>query len=552
MLKTLQIRNYALIDEIDIQWQPGFSVITGETGAGKSIIIGALQLLTGLRADAKVLQKPEQKCIVEASFQCPEEIYQSLVEAYELEDLGQIILRREIFPNGKSRSFVNDSPKLLSELQLISNRLLHIHQQFDHLDFYDRSFQLEILDTYAGLQDQVQTYTAGYRHFMDLVRQKQALEKHLQTLQNEKDFVEFQFNELHTLDLKKGELKALEEELELATKSEDVRNYCLQIVETIQQDGGISDQLQQCLNNLKNIRINDVLKEVHQRFESLQSEFKDLARDLEHQADHTEYDPVRIQQIEQRLDLINRMLKKHRLLDDSELLQLQNTYEEKIRTWQGSDQSLDQLGKEIALVHKTLEEQALKLSKARLEASKELTKKTLQVLQQLGMEFSRFEIRIKEDEKLNESGLDLIEFLFSANKGSSLKSLKDQSSGGELARFNLAVKSLIAQKNSTSCLIFDEIDTGVSGQIALKMGTILKSMADHQQVISITHSPQVASRAVRHFYVYKEHHKDTTQTRIKILNEEERVHELAKMLSGEPPSKAAVKNAYELIHVLQD
>lgn len=246
------------------------------------------------------------------------------------------------------------------------------------------------------------------------------------------------------------------------------------------------------------------------------------------------------------------MLKKHRLQTDAELIQLQATFEEKMQTWQGSGISLDQLEKEITTLHKTLEEQALALSKSRHIASLELAGRTLDLLRQLGMEFSRFEIRIKEDEKLNESGLDLIEFLFSANKGSSLKALKDQSSGGELARFNLAVKSLIAQKNSTACLIFDEIDTGVSGQIALQMGSILKTIAAHQQVISITHSPQVASRAEKHFFVFKEHLKDATQTRIKQLNEEERINELAKMLSGEPPSKAALKNAYELIHVLQD
>ncbi len=549
MLKSLLIRNYAIIDQLEIDWQNELTVITGETGAGKSIIIGALQLVLGSRSDVKALRNPEEKCVVEVVFQCTASIQKILNEKFDIESQDELIIRREILPTGKSRSFVNDSPALLSDILQIAPFLLSIHQQFDHLDFFDRNYQLAVLDSFSGIQDKVLSYKKVFKDYQEQLLQKKEIEEKIRNGLIEKEFIEFQFAELEAAQLKENELTNLEDELKVLSKSEEIKSNALLSYDLIQRESGILDQIQQCLNLLKNIRVNDKLKSIYERLDQSKTELKDLSNEIEHLADQTEFSPEKITNINQRVDLLNRLLKKHRVHTDLELIDIRNELQVKLDLISTSDESLEQLNKKIEQTRKQLISDAGYLSKQRNAKSAELIKHTNQLLIQLGMEFAKFNIQLTPIEELKEYGMDQIEFLFAANKGSTLRPIKDQASGGELARFNLAIKSQVAKKLEAGCLIFDEIDTGVSGQIALQMGNILKQMATHQQVICITHSPQVASRANHHYYVYKEHQGKKTNTNIKPLNKQERLNELAKMLSGEPPTKAALKNAMELIEM---
>lgn len=547
MLTSLSIKNYAIIDQLQMNWEHGFTAMTGETGAGKSIIIGALQLVLGNRSDVKDLKNKETKCIVEAEFQISNELLAQLNDRFELENQTTIILRREILPTGKTRSFINDSPVLLTVIQTIAPFLLSIHQQFDHLDLFDRSFQMESLDKYAGLTETVSKYEIKFKQFQNLKNLYTQQADALKSGMLEKEFIEFQFNELHAAQLKENELDTLENELKLVTKAEEIKTNCMQVFELIQGEQGLLDQTQTSISLLKNLQVNANLKTVYERLDSVRTELKDLSLELESIADQTELSPERITQINQRLDQLNRLLKKHRVHTEKELIQLAEQLELKLNQLSTSDESLLKLQEEIDQLEKQLTNEAKNISKMRIASIPGLVTNIQKLLISLGMANARVDIQLQPLGLLNSQGMDQIDFLFCANKGGVLRPLKDQASGGELARFNLAVKSLVATKNDGACMIFDEIDTGVSGQIALQMGNILKNMAQTHQLICITHSPQVASRADQHYYVYKAHTKTDTATNIRKLNKDERLHELAKMLSGEPPTKAALINATELI-----
>lgn len=547
MLTSLSIKNYAIIDHLQINWEKGFTTMTGETGAGKSIIIGALQLVLGNRSDVKDLKNNELKCIVEAEFQISKELLLQLNDRFELDNQQSLILRREIFPTGKTRSFINDSPVLLNVIQSLAPFLLNIHQQFDHLDLFDRSFQMESLDKYASITEIVLNYENKFKSLQALINQFNKQEEALKSGLLEKEFIEFQWNELSAAQLKEDELTGLEDELKLVTKAEEIKTNCMQLFEIIQSERGLLDQTQTGIGLLKNIQVNENLKNIYSRLDSIRTELKDLSLELENIADQTELSPERISQINHRLDQLNRLLKKHRAHSEFDLIQLRDQLESKLNQISVSDENLLKLQYEIDQLHNQLIKEAQSISKKRKAAIPEFVSNIQKLLLDLGMLNAKVEIQLQQNETLNSEGLDQIDFLFCANKGGLVRPLKEQASGGELARFNLAVKSLIATKNEGTCMIFDEIDTGVSGQIALQMGNILKAMSQMQQLICITHSPQVASRADQHYYVYKEHTKNDTATKIRKLNKEERLNELAKMLSGEPPTKAALKNAAELM-----
>ncbi|MBK8296532.1 MAG: DNA repair protein RecN [Saprospiraceae bacterium] len=547
MLTSLSIKNYAIIDQLQMNWEGGFTAMTGETGAGKSIIIGALQLVLGNRSDVKDLKNTELKCIIEAEFQISDELLLQLNDRFELENQNTLILRREILPTGKTRSFINDSPVLLTIIQSIAPYLLSIHQQFDHLDLFDRSFQMESLDKYAGLTDAVSNYEIKFKQFQSLKNLYTQQAESLKSGMLEKEFIEFQWNELHAAQLKENELDTLENELKLVTKAAEIKTNCMQIFELIQGEQGLLDQTQTSISLVKNLQVNANLKSVYERLDGVRTELKDLSLELESIADQTELSPERITEINQRLDQLNRLLKKHRVQTEIELIQLKDQLEIKLSQLSMSDENLIKLQQEIEQLQNQLTKEAQNISKKRIAAIPGLVANIQKLLISLGMVNARVDIQLQQNEVLNAQGMDQIDFLFCANKGGVLRPLKDQASGGELARFNLAVKSLVATKNDGACMIFDEIDTGVSGQIALQMGNILKNMAQTHQLICITHSPQVASRASQHYYVFKEHTQTDTVTNIRKLNKDERLHELAKMLSGEPPTKAALINATELI-----
>lgn len=549
MLTQLHIKNYAIIDTLDIQWPLDFIAITGETGAGKSIMIGALQFVLGARTDAKVLRNAEEKCVVEVCFDIPLSLQEKITASIDIDDPKQIIIRREILPNGKSRTFINDTPALVTDINQIAPMLISIHQQFDHLDIIDPLFQLTSLDAYAELQSQVKKYQTSFKHYEQLKRNKKELQELHIKAQQEQDFLQFQWEELQQIDLKENEFSALEEELKIASKSEEILNQTNHATTLFNNDKGVLDSVQDLLQLLRSVRINPVVNTLYDRLEIIQTELKDISLELESISEHIDTDPKKLLALQQRFDLIVRLMKKHRVQSDQELIQFKQDIESKLNSISHGEDQINQLDLEIKTIHQELKSQALNISKTRKQKSLELVKRTSPLLRLLGMEFAQFDIKFEETAEINQLGIDAIEFQFTSNKGSSPKALKNQASGGEISRLNLVIKSLVAQKAELPTMIFDEIDTGVSGQVALQMGNILRDMSVHHQVITITHSPQVASRAKHHFFVYKDSTSKLTNTKLKKLEAEERYVEIAKMLSGDPPSSAALINAKELIQL---
>ncbi|MBK8406275.1 MAG: DNA repair protein RecN [Saprospiraceae bacterium] len=547
MLASLMIKNYAIIDSLEINWPDGLIAITGETGAGKSIMIGALQFVLGARADNKVLRNPDEKCIVEVTFTELEQVKSKIKDLLDGENPDQLIIRREILPNGKSRSFLNDSPVLVSQLNLLAPHLINIHQQFDHLDILEEEIQMDILDNFTGSKDLLTNYQSKYKSYKSLLNQKKQLLESQQKSQSEMDFLQFQLNELEQANLKPNEYAVLEEELNLATKSGEILKNAGSVAQILNDEKGISEQLLQCLQLLKPVRINPILNESYERLDQLRTEIKDIGDELERLNEHTEMSPEKINQMQDRLDLINRLLKKHRLQTDHELIELMEQTGSKIQSFTDLEDQIIDCEKQIKSVSNELKKLSESLTDKRRSKTSELEKAAVRLLQLLGMEFAQFKIELKESPDFTENGKDQIDFLFSANKGSTVKPIKNQASGGELSRLNLVLKSLVAKKSQLPTMIFDEIDTGVSGQVALQMGNILKEMSSNQQLITITHSAQVASRAAHHFYVFKDSSKSITNTRMKKIEKEDRTIEIAKMLSGDPPTDSALKNASELI-----
>ncbi|MBK7303873.1 MAG: DNA repair protein RecN [Saprospiraceae bacterium] len=541
------IKNYAIIDSLEINWPDGLIAITGETGAGKSIMIGALQFVLGARADNKVLRNPDEKCIVEVTFTELEQVKSKIKDLLDGENPDQLIIRREILPNGKSRSFLNDSPVLVSQLNLLAPHLINIHQQFDHLDILEEEIQMDILDNFTGSKDLLTNYQSKYKSYKSLLNQKKQLLESQQKSQSEMDFLQFQLNELEQASLKPNEYAVLEEELNLATKSGEILKNAGSVAQILNDEKGISEQLLQCLQLLKPVRINPILNESYERLDQLRTEIKDIGDELERLNEHTEMSPEKINQMQDRLDLINRLLKKHRLQTDHELIELMEQTGSKIQSFTDLEDQIIDCEKQIKSVSNELKKLSESLTDKRKSKTSELEKAAVRLLQLLGMEFAQFKIELKESPDFTENGKDQIDFLFSANKGSTVKPIKNQASGGELSRLNLVLKSLVAKKSQLPTMIFDEIDTGVSGQVALQMGNILKEMSSNQQLITITHSAQVASRAAHHFYVFKDSSKSITNTRMKKIEKEDRTIEIAKMLSGDPPTDSALKNASELI-----
>ena len=547
MLASLMIKNYAIIDSLEINWPDGLIAITGETGAGKSIMIGALQFVLGARADNKVLRNPDEKCIVEVTFTELEQVKSKIKDLLDGENPDQLIIRREILPNGKSRSFLNDSPVLVSQLNLLAPHLINIHQQFDHLDILEEEIQMDILDNFTGSKDLLTNYQSKYKSYKSLLAQKKQLLESQQKSQSEMDFLQFQLNELEQASLKPNEYAVLEEELNLATKSGEILKNAGSVAQILNDEKGISEQLLQCLQLLKPVRINPILNESYERLDQLRTEIKDIGDELERLNEHTEMSPEKINQMQDRLDLINRLLKKHRLQTDHELIELMEQTGSKIQSFTDLEDQIIECEKQIKSGSNELKKLSESLTDKRKSKTSELEKAAVRLLQLLGMEFAQFKIELKESPDFTENGKDQIDFLFSANKGSTVKPIKNQASGGELSRLNLVLKSLVAKKSQLPTMIFDEIDTGVSGQVALQMGNILKEMSSNQQLLTITHSAQVASRAAHHFYVFKDSSKSITNTRMKKIEKEDRTIEIAKMLSGDPPTDSALKNASELI-----
>ncbi len=549
MIKKLSIRNYAIIEELQINFPEGLTIITGETGAGKSILLGALGLIMGERADSKSLYDESQKCIIEGVFEVNKYRLQPFFEENDLDYSPECLIRRELSPTGKSRAFVNDTPVRLETLKKLTGALIDLHEQFDTLDIHRVSFQLRMIDALANNNDLLHEYQSHYKKFTIDKRKRQQLIEQNERSSQETDFLQFQLAEFNEAALEANEQEKLESELNQLTNAEEIKtNLSAAFRNLTDGEAPLTGQLQELVRQIAEVKkFHPDVPALHQRLESLLVEMEDIAGEFEKVAEGTEFDPERISVIQTRLDQIYRLQHKHRVKTVQELLEIQSSIETKLSDIGDLSAEIEALEKSIAAQEKNLHSIARQLSEKRKKSAPGFTKKVLSQLRQLAMPHTRFEVEFKELGHLSPTGTDDVSFLFAANPGSRLQQIKDVASGGELSRLTLVTKSLVASAIPLPTLIFDEIDTGISGDVSLKMGNILRQLSNHHQVINITHSPQIASQADAHYFVYKKVDRHSTVTKVKLLNDDERVRSIAVMLSQNPPSESALQNARELM-----
>lgn len=549
MIQRLHIRNYAIIEELSIDFSPGLTIITGETGAGKSILLGALGLIMGRRADIKSLYNLESKCTIEAHFDVGRYDLKAFFEEHDLDYDTQLVVRREITPSGKSRAFVNDTPTTLNVLQDLSSSLIDLHQQFDNLDIHKISFQLRLLDALAENRELLSRYQQGYVAYRRNCRQLEECLEQQQSASKEFDFLSFQLEELATAELNAEEQAALEEELSRLTNAEDIKQTLASAFQQLSEsEVSIIEQMEAMNHAIRQISTFDKrLDGLHGRFDGLVEELRDLAKEFESIAEEAEHDPERALAVQERLDLIYRLQKKHQVASIQELLDLQSELEDKVRSVGDLSKEISQLQAKIEQQQTLLSEMAEELSSRRHAVIGGFENKIEQMLAQLSMNNAKLKVDISRLDSLGPTGFDEVNFLFAANKGGRLQFIKDVASGGELSRLTLVVKSLVASAIPLPTLIFDEIDTGISGDVALRMGAILRKLSNEHQVVSITHSPQIASRANAHYFVYKKDKEDRTVAQVRQLDQEGRIYAIATMLSQDPPSESAISNAKELL-----
>lgn len=549
MLTRLRIQNYALIRELDVDLSPGFSIITGETGAGKSILMGALSLILGQRADSSVLNDKSAKCVVEAVFRVDGLGLEDLFLSNDLDFDNFAIFRREINPAGKSRAFINDSPVMLKIMQDIGFRLIDIHSQNQNLEINDQSFQMMVVDICAGNQELLLSYKKTYSEYRKLVSDLNDAESEVEKSKADLDYYQFQFDQLHKAALIENEQEELEKELEMLTHAEEIKSGLSNISELLNGEN-IS-----ALNQIKTV-VGLYTKMVHflpeatllsHRLESLYVDLKDIVQESEGIAEKVEYDPERIRIVNERLDILYSLQQKHHVKSVEELIALRNSFDAKIRTVSSREEELLRLAQLKDLKSIEVENLANLLSTNRLSVSSEIESRVIKQLLLLGMPNSRFKVEITPLNSPGTNGKDLVCFLFTANKNGVLYDISKVASGGEMSRVMLAIKALISKSKALPTIVFDEIDAGVSGEIAERMGVILKEISSDMQVINITHLPQIAAKGDHHFLVYKQDSANDTTTRLKRLSKTERIEELAKMLSGENITAAAIMNAEELL-----
>jgi DNA repair protein RecN (Recombination protein N) len=556
MLGKLSINNYAIIDELEIDFSGNLNIITGETGAGKSIIIGALGLILGERADSSSLVNKEKKCIVEGKFTggLKKEVILFLKDN-ELDTEEELVLRREIATNGKSRAFINDTPVNLSQLQELSVLLIDLHQQFDTLELAEAAFQRQVLDALAGHTNRVEEYRTIFGLWQQVKKEMTALKAQQVQFEKEADYNRFQFAELEEAAFKENELEESEVELKLLNNSEGIKAalgkayFELQESETPQVQ-----QLKILLNQLSSYAsLHPDLPPVLQRLQSAQIELQDIADDIDRISNHINYDPERIEQLNERLSLGYKLQKKHGAGSTAELLAIQRQLAEKLQAVLHIDESIQQKEKEANRLAEEVMQLARQISEGRKKQQKPLEEKVNKLLVQVGMPNAKLKVEMQQAEP-GTYGCDSIEFLFDANRSGRFQPVRKVASGGELSRLMLCIKSLVAQTIDLPTLIFDEIDTGISGEAARQVGIIMKGLSAKRQVICITHQPQIAGKADAHFFVYKEiihtaspAGRDTVKTNIRRLTTEERITTIAQMLSGEKPTAAALENAREMV-----
>lgn len=549
MLRRLEIHNYAIIDHLEIDFSEGLNIITGETGAGKSILLGALGLILGKRADTKVLYQEEAKCIVEATYDISAYNLASFFEEQDLEYEDITVIRRVISPSGKSRAFINDIPTTLTVLKALNDYLIDLHQQFDTLDIHKVSFQTNTIDALAENTQRVEAYQEIYTKYRKAKRRLQELAKIKEEGEKEREFLAFQYQELADLDIQEGEYTSSESLLEMLSNAEDIKRNAAAIGRMcVDSEENIADALQELANGIRGYTQADAsIEELYNRLTSVVEEIRDIGQTSSSFSEGVEHDEAKLNEVSERLDALNRLLRKHHVSDDAGLLSIQQELSDKMQAFQDVSRDIETTTTEIETLEAKLTKKASEITKARKARIPSFEKDIHDMLVPLSMEHAYIKAELIEHDSFTPSGADEVQFLFSSNKGSKFQLLKDIASGGEIARLTLCIKAMVADAITLPTLIFDEIDTGVSGEVASRMGDIFAQLASKHQVISITHSPQIAAKADEHYFVYKEDRENRTLTGIRALDMDERVLELAKMLSGNPPSEAAIANAKELL-----
>ncbi|MDR1729527.1 MAG: DNA repair protein RecN [Prevotellaceae bacterium] len=549
MLKTLTVENYALIDKSVIHFPGGFSVITGETGAGKSILLGALNLILGQKSDARFIKYPDKKCVIESIFDLSTYRLQPFFEENELDYDDECIVRREIAPNGKSRSFVNDTPVAISVLKELGEKLIDIHSQHKNLLLNDNRFQLNIVDTVAGNRKELEHYRNLYSRFCnDKKRLKQLIDE-TNKKNADKDFLDFQLNQLKEANLSETEQEELEAEAAMLTHSEEIKAALSKSLWLLSEnEQNINANLKEAIASVQAVSaVFPASEDVAQRLASCFIELKEITRELDSMQNDVEVNPQQLEYINSRLDTIYSLEKKHNVSTVKELLQLQQSLEEQFQQLDFRSEEIERLSKDIENQETALRELAQALSEKRKTKAPEIEHEIVAILRNLGMPNARLSIRFDPKESFSADGIDEVNFLFSANKDRVLQPIATIASGGEISRVMLSLKSVISRSSGLPIIILDEIDTGVSGEIADKMGTIMQEMGKTMQVISITHLPQIASKGTVHYKVFKTDNEKGVTSNIKQLSAEERVTEIAQMLSGTNLTEAAIRNAEELL-----
>lgn len=549
MLQKLYIQNYVIIDEVSIQFSHKLNIITGETGAGKSILMGALNLILGERADTAVLINPEKKCIIEGVFltENRKAVTQFLKEN-ELDLESSLLIRREIAPNGKSRAFINDTPVSLQQLKTLGNLLVDLHQQFDTLDLAKADFQRQVIDALAQQSEPLKKYQSIYKQWKDTLQELASLQSQKTAFEKEADYNRFLLDELITLQLAPNELENLDQELKLLSNSEGIKATLTGIVyPLIESEQPIVQQLKQIIQQLQGYHaMHPDIPALIERLNAAHIELKDIATEIDHINQHILFDAERIAEIEERLAAGYKLLKKHNVQNTEALLSIQQQLSEQLQQVLLIDDTIEQLVKKVAALQQHATELATAISGERHKQIQPFEQKVNRLLLQVGMPNARIKVNIQATTLL-EYGLDNIEFLFDANHTNRFEPVKKVASGGELSRLMLCIKSLIAQYIDLPTLIFDEIDTGISGEAAKQVGLIMKNLSENRQIICITHQPQMAGKADAHFFVYKENINNATQTNIRLLNQEERIIAIAQMLGGEKPGASALETAKEMM-----
>lgn len=554
MLKTLIIRNFVLIDELYIELDKGLTVITGETGAGKSILLGAIGLLMGQRADSSSILPGADRCIIEAHFEGLDSEVDRLLASEEIESQDdELIIRREINTKGKSRAFVNDSPASLTLLKQLSEYLIDVHSQHKNLLLGDAQFQLSVLDLYGGHKKLLKDYDTHYRQWRSASKRLSQLKERQEEALREQDYLQFQFDQLDQAELRPGELAELESEEYQLTHAMDIQTGLGRAYSAIEDDEmGVLQGLRGAIDALQSIqRFYPDAEELLERLRSVRIELQDISSTLEGEAGRIEYDPERLAQVNARLDLLNNLLHRHGASDIEALITIYQEIDSKLQAITTGSEEIEALEAEVAQEEASALSLARELRAIRLKVAAEIEQALVASLQELGMPHVRFHIRVEELGGLSTHGIDQVTFLFSANKDIQPEPVAEIASGGEISRLMLSVKSLIADRRHLPTIIFDEIDTGVSGDIADKIGLILRQMGRSMQVMAVTHLPQIAAAGQSHFYIYKEHGEDTTRSHLRQLETSERIEEIARMQSGSKLTEVSLAAARELLESVQ-